>query len=189
MRYLIRRALRRPAVAAFITLTLGIGGNSLMFSAVKGVIMNPLPYVAPERIVAVWESHGLANDSRAGVSYPNFLDLRDRSQALERLAAYGTSVLTLATSDRATRVQVASVSGDFFDVFGVPPALGRTFEGSENGSGSERRVVIASHGVWQREFGGDPKLVGAAARLNGMPFTIVGVMPAAFHFPSEKTDF
>src|SRR5437868_4162511 len=156
------RALRRTpmfSAVAILTLALGIGANIAIFSVVSGVLLRPLPYRDPERLVVVHETMP-GNESR-GAAPANFLDWRLQSRSLTSLAGYFTSARTLSGHDAAVRAQVASVSSNMFTLLGVAPARGRGFLAEEDSAGAAPTVVL-SHGFWMRAFGGSPQAVGSS---------------------------
>jgi putative ABC transport system permease protein len=180
VRHSLRGIARRPAFAATViaTLTLGIGANAAIFSVVNGVLLRPLAYAEPDRIVQVRHQ-----EPYISVSEPEFLDYRRELGAFERVAAYTQRNATLTGVDEPERIAVAPVSDGFFAVLGVRALLGRTFLPPEDVRGAPR-VVVLSEGLWRRRFGADPRLVGHEVRLEGEPVTVVGIMPDAFRFPN-----
>ena len=185
LRYGARMLLKKPgfALIALITLALGIGANTAIFSVVNAVLLRPLPYAEPERLVALWESNAQRPESRNSISYPNFFDWRAQSKSFERMASYYTNDMALTGVAAPVNLRSAVVSPDLFATLGVRPQLGRWFVGEEEKPGI--RAAIINHGLWQRQFGGDPNIVGCAVTLNGKQFNVVGVMPAGFQFPIE----
>src|SRR5499426_1719497 len=182
IRFGFRNLLRRPgfALIALITLALGIGANTAIFSVVNAVLLRPLPYVEPERLVALWETR---QGGRNSISYPNFLDWLAQNKSFERMASYYTNYMALTGIATPVNLRSAVVSPDLFATLGVKPQLGRWFVAEEEKPGI--RAAIINHGLWQRQFGGDPNVVGRALTLNGKQFNVVGVMPAGFQFPIE----
>ncbi len=169
--------------AAFITLALGIGANTAIFSVVNAVLLRPLPFADAGQLLIVQEAK---TDGVYGISYPNFLDLRARASAYEAIAIFNSTYCTLAGEGlEATRLPTAVVSANLFPALGATPALGRGFlpEEDQRGGGRSGRPVILSHGLWRRRFSGDPYVVGRLVTLDRLPFTVVGVMPAGFQFP------
>ena len=164
---------------AVVALALGVGANTAVFSVVNAVLLKPLPYKDPDRLVRLSEhSEQIPGMS---VSYPNFLDWREQQTVFERMAAMQPASYNLSGEGEAERLQGRNVSPEFFPVLGVEPALGRAFTEEENVPG-RGRVAVISHGLWQRRFGGDPRILGRALTLNGEPHTVVGVMPPNFIF-------
>jgi putative ABC transport system permease protein len=181
------RALRRRpllfAVAAG-ALALGIGASTAVFTIVDAVLLRPLPFAEPARLVLLWQSIPERNAPFVEVSYPYFQEIRSRSRTLAGLAAMPSvnSGFTLGGRE-PVRVDGRIVTGNFFDVLGAHAALGRTFVEAEDRVGVPR-VVVVSHGLWQRQFGGDPRLVGRTLELDGTPMTVIGVMPREFRYPA-----
>ena len=172
---------RGVTLVAVIALALGVGANTAVFSVVNAALLRPLPYKDPERLVRLSEqSEKLPQMS---VSYPNFLDWRAQQTSFERMAATQFASYNLSGGGEPERLQGRNISPEFFSVFGVEPALGRTFTEEENRPG-QGRVVVLSHGLWQRRFGSDPSILGRALTLNGEPYTVVGVTPEGFRFGS-----
>jgi putative ABC transport system permease protein len=170
------RAVSAVAVAA---LALGVGANTAVFSVVNAALLTPLPYKDPDRLVRVSEYSERV--PQLSVSYPNFLDWREQQTSFERMTAVQSASYNLSGAGEAERLSGRNVSPEFFSVLGVEPALGRSFTEEENRRGGGR-VVVLSHGLWQRRFGSDPSILGRALTLNGEPFTVVGVTPADFRF-------
>jgi putative ABC transport system permease protein len=169
---------------AALTLALGIGANTAIFSVVNAVLLRPLPFPEPERIVRLWESHPPTNLPQFSVAFPTFLDWRNQSQVFTQMAAYREDGFNLQASNETMRVNGARVTVDFFSVLGVMPAAGRVFTTPEDTPGGER-VAILSHSFWQQSFGGDPQLVGRQLKVDGQPYTVVGIMPPGFRFPQD----
>jgi putative ABC transport system permease protein len=186
-RYAIRELVKNPgfALIAALTLALGIGATSAIFSVIEGVLLRPLPYPEPDRLVRVHEI--VPQYGRFSVSPGNFLDWRRETRAFERIAAFGAGSATLTDGDTVERVSSAEVSSDLFELLGVPPMLGRGFTLEEDTPGKSH-VIVLSHGAWQRRFGGDPAILGRTTTLDGASRTIVGVMPSGFYFPSRETE-
>src|SRR5262245_17375828 len=185
LRYGARMLLKKPGftLIAVLTLALGIGANTAIFSVVNAVLLRPLPYAEPERLVALWESNTQRPESRNSISYPNFFDWRAQSKSFERVASYYTNDMALTGIATPVNLRSAVVSPELFATLGVKPLLGRWFVAEEEKPGI--RAAIINHGLWQRQFGGDPNTVGRAVTLNGKQFNVVGVMPAGFQFPIE----
>ena len=189
----IREALRllraNPGFAAVIVLTLalGIGVNTTIFSVLYGVLLRPLQYAHPSELVVLWEANQSLGQTRADVSGATYLDWRDRSKTFTGIGAYRYRGFTLtgtgADNDAPERITTVDVSPALFTVLGVPAAMGRTFTAEEERPGHERLAVI-SHGAWLRRFGGDRNVIGQSLRLDGALHEIVGVMPSTFQFPA-----
>jgi predicted permease len=181
LRFALRSLAKRPgfAVIAVITLALGIGANTAIFSLVNTVLLRPLPVPQPEQIVAV-NLRG-KSDSIQAFSYPNYKDFRDRNQALSGLLVYRFVVLSLSRDGANDRMWGYEVSGNYFDVLGVQAIKGRTFLPEEDRTRLSHPVAVISYGSWQRRFAGDPDVVGKEVRLNNHPFKIIGVAPEGFN--------
>ncbi|MCI0671178.1 MAG: ABC transporter permease [Myxococcaceae bacterium] len=182
LRFAARALLRRPAFALVmvLTLALGIGANTALFSVVNGVLLKPLPLPEPERLVVVWTtSPDLAGEP---TSLPDFRDWRAEAREAVRLASVGWARFDLTGAGEPVRLEGAEVTADVFDVFGVQPMLGRGFEEGEDRTGAAD-VVVLSHQTWRQAFGGDPSAIGRTVTLSGRPTTVVGVMPEGFRMP------
>ncbi|MFY9554983.1 MAG: ABC transporter permease [Blastocatellia bacterium] len=187
LRYGARMLARKPGftVAALIALALGIGANTAIFSVVNAILLRPLPYNAPDRIVAFWEDN-VANDiKRESTSGPNFTDWKAQAESFEAMAAFYRSTSILSGDGEPERLLGCTVTDGFFSVLKVEPALGRIFLPDEFGPG-KNRVVILSDGMWRRRFGGDHNILGKSLTLSGDPYTVVGVMPAHFRNPRPE---
>ena len=181
LRFALRSLAKRPgfAVIAVITLALGIGANTAIFSLVNTVLLRPLPVPQPEQIVAV-NLRG-KSDSILAFSYPNYKDFRDRNQVLSGLLVYRFVVLSLSRDGANDRIWGYQVSGNYFDVLGVQAIKGRTFLPEEDRTRLSHPVAVISYGAWQRRFAGDPDVVGKEIRLNNHTFKIIGVAPEGFN--------
>src|ERR1044071_5328933 len=164
-----------------LTLALGVGANTAIFSVVNGVLLRPLPYSDPTRLVQFWETNPLKGWTQATVAPANLFDWQKRNQSFDDIAAYmgsdtkqaGLSNIFLTDGGEPERLQGLYVTGNIFSVLGVDAARGRTLSPEETWSGNQR-VVVLSHQLWQRRFGGDPSIVGQTISLNGTNRTIVG---------------
>ena len=181
VRFAIKNLLKRPGFSAVvvITLALGIGANAAIFSVVNHLVLQPLPYAEPDRILTLWENNTKEGIARDDVSPANFLDWRDRQQSLSDLAFANPSSLEYLGGDEPEVLTAASVSKGFFEVLGIGPLLGRTFLPEEYERG-KNQVVVLSNGSWQRRFGGDANVVGRVLSLDNQPMTVVGIMPPGF---------
>ena len=168
--------------AAVLTLALGIGATTAIFSVVYAVLLRPLPYREPERLVQLYETGLRGGGSRDWVSFPNFLDWRRQNQVFEDVAAYRYWPFTVAGDGTPETVLGLQVTSGLFSVLGVHPSLGRTFVPEEDQPG-KGNVAILSYNLWQRRFGGSQSIVGRPITIDGQSCTIVGVMPDAFQFP------
>ncbi|MCW5969778.1 MAG: ABC transporter permease [Blastocatellales bacterium] len=171
-------------VAAVLTIALGIGANTAIFSVVNSVLLRPLPYAEPERLAALYENDRRQPGIEGAISYPNFFDWRAQNSAFERMAVYRDADIALAGTESSVHLNGQVASYDLFQVLGVAPALGRSFTEEEDRSGSAR-VAVISHSLWKRQFGGDPQIIGRSVTLDQKPFQIIGVMPAGFQFPIQ----
>ncbi len=169
---------------AVIALALGIGANSAIFSVVNTVLLRPLPYREPERLVMVWEDNSKIGYPRDTPAAANYADWRDQSTVFEGMAATADLSLNLTGAGEPERFDGKRVSANFFSLLGVEPQLGRGFLPEEDVPGANK-VVVLSHGLWQRRFGSDRGLVGKSITLNGEGYTVVGVMPSDFQFMSQ----
>jgi putative ABC transport system permease protein len=187
LRYGMRMMLRTPGltVTAIIVLALGIGANSAIFSVVNAVLLRPLPFDQPERLMQIWHTPPPASFPGIptfAVSPANFLDWRGQSRTFEGMSAYGFGKYTLSGSGRPEVIQMVAVTNGFFSVLHAQPILGRVFGAEEDEAGREQEVIL-SYGEWRSRFGGDREIVGKTLQLNSRAFTVVGVMGPAFEFP------
>jgi putative ABC transport system permease protein len=183
------RALNRSRgliALAVLSLAIGIGANTSIFSAVDVFMLRPLPYPNSHRLNTVWVTNPDRGWGQTSFSIPDFLDLRQRSRSMELAASRG-GTFTLAGDFEAERIRGLYVTPGLFDVLGVQPAQGRSFTQEEGTPGNEH-VAIISHGLWQRRYGGDPELLGASILLDGFPTTVVGVMPEDFWYLYPRQD-
>jgi putative ABC transport system permease protein len=188
VRFGVRMLLKKPVftAVAVVALALGAGANTAIFSVVNGVLLRPLPYKDPDKLVRLGEwSRQVPGMS---VSYPNFKDWRVRNHVFDGIAATQFDSYNLTGGDEPERLQGRNVSYNFFDVLGVAPALGRPFRADEDRAGASR-VCMISHGLWQRRFGGDRKIVGKPLTLNGEGYTVVGVLPQDYRFGTQTDVF
>jgi putative ABC transport system permease protein len=187
LRYAMRTLLRAPVftAVAVLTLGLGVGANTAIFSVVYGVLLRPLPYQQPERLVRAFTEFDALGFSQFWFSWPEYNFLRQRNEAFEALGAYGhTRSVNLSGGEVPEQVRAASMTGSLLPTLGVQPVLGRNFLPEETQPNAEP-VVLLSHGTWQRMLGGDPNAVGQTIEVNGTSFRIVGVLPGAFRLPTE----
>jgi putative ABC transport system permease protein len=189
MRYGLRSLLKRPGATliALVTLALGIGVNTAIFSAVDSILLRPLPFKDPERLVSVWEKTPALGIQQNQAAPANFFDLRNQNQVFEALGAYGPLDMNLTGSGEPERLDGQLVSANVFSILGVAPALGRTFLPNEDQVGQEH-VVVLSDALWQRRFNRDPSILNQNITLNGESFTIIGVMPRGFFFPVREVE-
>jgi predicted permease len=188
IRYGLRQLRRNPGftAVAVLTLALGIGANTAIFTVVNGVLLNPLPYPNANRLVALAEK--LPSFSELAISYPDFLDWVRMNHSFAALAAYAQTDLNLTGSSEAEHLRVTQVSASFFPLLGVKPAIGRNFSPEEDRRGAAP-VVILSGAFWQTKFGGSPDILGKMLTLNGKGYTVIGIIPKNFYFCCETTNF
>ena len=196
LKFGVRILLGRPAFTALAVaiLALGIGANTAMFSLVHGVLLKPLPFHEPDRLVQLWETNPLRNWTAATASPANLLDWRARNRVFEGIAFYpgmddktpmlGSSTLAAGDAD-PERLRGLPVSANFFRVLGVSALIGRAFDDSD-GEPGRHLVVVLSHALWSTRFTADPSIVGRDISINGSPYRVIGVMPAGFGFPSAE---
>jgi putative ABC transport system permease protein len=186
VRYALRMLRRSPAFAALaiLTLGLGIGANVAVFTFVDAVLIQPLPFNEPDRLVMLSESHIESGQQRVGVLPGSFLDWRQRSRSFEAIALLWSGPFLITNRQEPARITGATVSPNFFELLGVAPVLGRTFPSSEAEAVGHEREIVISHGLWQRWFGADPQVLGRTLEVQGwVTLTIVGVMPPDFGLP------
>jgi putative ABC transport system permease protein len=188
-RYALRLLRKSPgfAVAAVLTLALGMSANTVMFSVLNTVLLRPLPYPQADRLVQIWETDARRGDMHGVVSPYNFLDWRSQSQTFEQMATYEYNSVVLTGQKAPARLSTLFVTASFFDVLKVSPLKGRTFLSDEDQPGKPR-VAVLGYGAWQRHFGGDPEIVGKSVLLDDQAYSIAGVMPAGFGLPRDRID-
>jgi putative ABC transport system permease protein len=181
--YAVRGLRRKPlfTAAAVLTLALGIGANSAIFTVVSAVLLRPLPYPAPDRLMMLWTHNPRQGYEKDVSAYPNFDDWRRQSTSFAGMSAYFSTNFTLTQAGDPAQIEGAIVTPGFFETLGVAPALGRTFGASEAG-----RTAILNHDLWQTRFGGDPAIVGRTIMLNSVSHEVLGVMPASFAYPETS---
>jgi putative ABC transport system permease protein len=196
VRYAARVLVARPSftLIAILTLALGIGANTAIFSIVYGVLLKPLPFHDPDRLVQIWETNPLRNWTDATASPANLLDWRKRNRVFEsigfypgrddRTPMYSNSTLTGASGE-PEHLRGLQVSADFFGVLGVSPTIGRAFSANEEIVG-QHRVALLSDPLWRGQFNADPGIVGRDITLSGRPYRVIGVMPPSFRFPAPE---
>ena len=186
LHYGLRMLVKNPSftIVAVLALALGIGANSAIFSVVNTVLLRPLPYKNPGRLVMLWEEATHLGFPKNTPSPANFIDWRAQNTVFEAMAAMVERSFNLTGVGEPERFDGRRVSANLFDLLGVQPQLGRAFRAEEDKPGS--RVVILSNGLWQHRFGGDPRVIGQAVSLNGESYTVIGVMPGSFQFPTRR---
>ncbi len=185
------RALRRsPAftAAALLTLALGIGANTAIFSVASGVLLRPLPYPDPDRLAMVWMDNARINLREDWHSFPDYWDYRTQNTTFDDLAIFNGTSRTLSGEGDPDLIRGAHSSSNLFDVLGVRPIRGRVYTPAEDQPGANR-VVVLSHALWQRRFGAREDVVGRVVQMNGVSMQIIGVMPPGFAFPTRETEF
>jgi predicted permease len=197
LRYGARMLLKQPGftAVAVITLALGIGANSAIFSVVNAALIKPLPYRDPDRLVQFWETNPLKNWTQASVAPANLFDWQKQNQVFEEIAAYSgsdkkgptLSGLQMESNGEPERIKALYVTGNIFSVLGANAMIGRTLREEETWQG-KHTVAVLGYGLWQRRFGADPKIVGRKIMFNGRDYEIVGVMPPDFYFPSKEAE-
>jgi putative ABC transport system permease protein len=185
LRYGARMLLKQPgfSLIATLTLALGIGANTAMFSVVNAVLLRPVPFPEPERLMLLVDGKGPAN-----FAAPDLRDLALQNRSFAQLGAYTTATFNLAGGSEPERVDGARVSAGLLPTLGVQPLYGRNLTAEEDREGGAK-VVLLGHGVWQRQFGADPNVVGRAIRLDEQSYTVIGVLPPGLNFPSDKELF
>src|SRR5262249_6989082 len=195
LRYGARMLAKKPGftAVAVLTLALGIGANSAIFSVFNAVLISPMPYRSADRLVQFWKTNPAKRWTEAAIAPANLFDWKNQNQSFEDIAAYmgtdkrgpGLAGLQLTGASEPERVQALYVTGNLFSVLGVDAMLGRTTNESETW---DKRVVVLSYGLWQRRFGGDPGIIGQTIALSGRNREVVGVMRPDFYFPSKDVE-
>jgi putative ABC transport system permease protein len=188
LKFAVRMLFKSPAftIIAILTLALGIGANSAIFSVIDAVLLRPLPFKNPDEIVMIWGRY--ANDQgpvRSNVhSYPDFVDLRDQNQSIAAMAAYTRTAGAMTHAEDAKYLEGVAITPEIFDVLGVQPLLGRAFT-KEDAKNEADRVVVITYPLWKSAFGGDPRIIGQQINISARPHTVIGVMPPEWKFPIE----
>src|SRR5215210_4951130 len=184
LRFAVRSFLKRPGflVIAVSTLALGIGATTAMFTVVNSVLLRPLQFPEPERIVLFDGFNPRQGITESNLSVPDIVDWQKQSQSFEQIAAFFSGGAFLSTGDETERVRATGVSGEFFPLFKTNAISGRTLQAEDMQEGREP-VIVISHALWQRRFGGTADIVNSKIMLSGKPTTIVGIMPAGFAYP------
>jgi putative ABC transport system permease protein len=188
VKYGLRGLRRSPGftAVALITLALGIGANTAIFSVVNTVLIQPLPYKNPDRLVMLWQSYPTAGFDRLGASPPEYLDYRDRNQVFSGVAGYADLSFNLTGVAQPDRIKAARVTGNLFSLLDVPPMMGRILLPEDDRAGGPKLVVV-SYAFWKQQLHSESGVLGKSIRLDEQPYTIVGVMPASFRFPFDGT--
>ncbi|MCW5559152.1 MAG: ABC transporter permease, partial [Verrucomicrobiae bacterium] len=184
LRFALRQLLKNPAftAVAVLTLALGIGANTAIFSVVNAVLLRPLPYPEPGQLAQLRMDRPGSSSSVIGGS--TFVEVKAQSQSLARIAAYSGGEMTLTGDGPAERLEAGAVTADFFPLLGVQPALGRNFTEEEDTPNGPKSVLLG-HGLWQSRFGSDPGVLGRTITLNQQSYTVVGILPARFQYPER----
>jgi putative ABC transport system permease protein len=187
IRYAFRTLLKQPVftLIAVLTLTLGIGANTAIFSLVYQILLRPLPYAAADRLVFVWNTYPLMGLEKASVSIPDYIDRKTQADAIEDATLFTGRALNLAENGQAEQVRALSVTPSFFSTLGRQPALGRAFTEAEAQPGADKEVILA-YNLWRTRFGGDASIVGRDIRLSGEAYKVVGVLPEDFELPGRE---
>jgi putative ABC transport system permease protein len=185
LKYALRMLLKTPGftIIAILTLALGIGANSAIFSVIDAVLLHPLPFPKPNQLVAVWSAVAHDKLEKETESVPDYVDLRDQSQTLSALAAFTRSGAVLNQTEEARQLYGVAITSDIFSVLGVPPARGRVYTREDDNV--DARVVVLTDYAWKTYFNGDPEIVGKQVSLSWRLYTVLGVMPPGFQFPIE----
>jgi putative ABC transport system permease protein len=198
LRFAFRQLRKTPGFAfvAVLTLALGIGANTAIFSVVNAVLLKPLPFPRAEQLVALGSIDTRENHAKAelsSLSYPDFFDLRDQNRTIAKMALYHDRAFALSEQEGARSVRGLKTSAQFFDVIGIQPIIGRGFaaEDDQAGGGPGGFKIVLGHDFWKQQFGGDTNVLGRTVQLDRRPYTVIGVAPAGFQFPiqSEPLEF
>jgi putative ABC transport system permease protein len=189
LRYAVRVLFKSKALTAvaLLTLALGIGVNSAIFSVVNAIVLRPLPYPQSQDLMVIWGNLHKPGLEEIEVSALELRDFQQQCQAFEQIAAYSTDGFNLTGIDQPERLRGAAISANLFPTLGVQPQLGRNIAAEEDRYGNDR-VVVLSYSLWQRRFGGNPGVVNQTIQLDGRTMNVLGVMPAGFHFPDRETE-
>lgn len=181
IRYAFRTMRRNPgfALVAVLTLAIGIGANVAIFSVVNGVLLEPVPFPHPDRLVLIWETDMNRGVLRGTIAATELLDWRTMNHSFEQLSAWRAMFYTITGNGEPEQVWGAQVTGNFFRLLGVAPVLGRDFQSDDEQPGREQ-VTILSYRFWEGHFGGDPRAIGQTIRIDGKPYTVIGVLPQDF---------
>ncbi|HUR57856.1 MAG TPA: ABC transporter permease, partial [Opitutaceae bacterium] len=187
MRHTLRQLLKSPLYTALAVgaLALGIGANTVLFSAINTLFLRPLPYPQPDKLVRVWGSFPDRGLEQATLSWPRYEAFREQQQAFSDLAAHSFTGFILTGRGEPELFPAGRATERFFPTLGVQAQLGRTFNAAESAPGGPN-VVVVSHAFWQSKLGGRSTLPGESLTLNGAPYTIIGVLPASFGFPFNR---
>src|SRR5262249_37014525 len=175
LKYGLRMLRKSPGftLIALLTLAIGIGANTAIFSVVNTVLLRPLPYKDPDRLVMLWQISSIFG-SHVGASAPEYLDYRERNHVFSRMGAYASLSFNLTGGREPQRIKAARVSASLFDVLGVSPMFGRTITQQEDQTGGPK-VVVLGYSLWRDEFGSNPNILGTNINLDAQPYTVIGV--------------
>src|SRR4030095_6498361 len=189
LKYALRMLRKNPAftAVAILTLAVGIGANSAIFSVLNSVLLRPLPYRQPDQLVRVYSEFPTMKLQKFWISPPEMLDIQREAKSWEAIGAWAPGGQNVGTESEPLRVTSASITRSLIDVLGVPPERGRNFTEEEDRNGGPK-VAIISHGLWQKGFGGASDIIGKQIQVNATNNTVVGVMPANFAFPPGSND-
>src|SRR5262245_57820522 len=184
VRIAVRTLLKQPSftLVSLLTLAIGIGANTAVFSIVEAVLLRPLPYREPDRVVMMW-SHW-TNWTKTWVSEPELADYRAQATTLEHVSAFDTASFNLTGAGEAVRVGAIQAQASMFDALGVRPVAGRLFTAQEDRPG-EAQVVLLSEGLWRSQFGSNPSIVGRNIQLDAVPYTVVSILPDGVRAPIQ----
>ena len=189
LRYALRMLIKKPAFAVIVVaaLALGIGANTAIFSVVNSILLRPLPYRDPGRLVMIWMDNKRMNVDQDIHSYANYADYRGQNQVFESIAAYSGISVNLVETGEPERILGAAATASLFDVLGVDPQMGRVFTTDEEQIGQDK-VVVLGYGLWQRRFGRDPNIVGQQILVSDVSRTVIGIMPPSFKYPHKDAE-
>ncbi|MDQ6831708.1 MAG: ABC transporter permease [Gemmatimonadota bacterium] len=186
LKYALRMLRHAPGftIMAVLCIALGVGVTTTIFSAVNGILIRPLPYPHPEQLVSVYARYAAHGEHGVNISFPDYLSWRDENRSFSRLGMWTWNTLTLSGEGEPERVEAAQVTANLFPLLGVQPLLGRNFAAEEDRPG-QGKVLLLGYGLWQRRFAGDRSIVGRPVSVDGVVYTVVGVMPQGFTFPER----
>jgi len=187
VRFAVRTLLQSPMITAMcvLCLSVGIGLNANIYGAVYMAFQRPLPFVDPERVVSIQQRQVKRGFDNVTMGWQTFKDLREQVTSFEQVSAMSFRSITITDGDEPVRLQGELVSWSLFPMLGIQPAIGRNFRPDDDSHGAPD-VVILGHGVWERRYSADSTVVGRSIQVNGLPHTVVGVMPAGFMFPEAE---
>ena len=186
LRYSIRLMLRNKAITAIVVITLmiGIGANTAIFSIVNGVLLRPLPYQKPEQVVRIfdcWKKNHQSGSNEADVAPANFLDWRGQAKSFTDIAAFVTGGAGLVSGDEPQQISAAEVTASFFTILALKPIHGRLLVEDD----MKLNNIVLGHDLWKTRFGGNPDIVGQRVKLDGELYTVVGILPSGFDYPEK----